>query len=104
MKSYHITVMRFEQGQHASTPQTYSFELEDHLTLSILDGLEYIYQHLDPTLAFFHHAACHQAACGKCMLRANGKPVLACKQRLEPGDLLLEPMCKEVVKDLVVIS
>ena len=101
MKSYHITVPRFEQGQKDDTHQTYSFELEDHLTFSILDGLEYIYQHLDPTLAFYHHAACLQAACGKCMVRANGKPVLACKQKLEPGGLLLEPFGKEVVKDLV---
>ncbi len=101
MKSYHITVPRFEQGQEASTPQTYSFELEDNLTFSILDGLEYIYQNLDSTLAFFHHAACLQAACAKCMLRANGKPVLACKQILEPGNLMLEPFGKEVVKDLV---
>jgi len=101
MKSYHITIPRFEQGQEAPTHQTYSFELEDDLTLSILDGLEYIYQNLDPSLAFFHHAACLQAACAKCMVKVYGKNVLACKQKLLEGQTQVEPYGKTVIKDLI---
>lgn len=101
MKKYQINVSRSGPDVDEPYMQAYTFELADGAALSIMDGLEYIYQHIDPTLAFFHHAACHQAACGKCMLRANGKPVLACKQKLEEGELLLEPFGKTVVKDLV---
>jgi succinate dehydrogenase / fumarate reductase, iron-sulfur subunit len=101
MKTYQISVQRFEPGCGEPFRQDYSFEADERAVLSILDGLEYIYQNLDPTLAFFHHAACRQAACGKCMLKANGKSVLACKQKLAEGGLLLEPFGKTVVKDLV---
>jgi succinate dehydrogenase/fumarate reductase-like Fe-S protein len=101
MKKYQISVSRSGPGIEEPFFQKYTFELDDKATLSIMDGLEYIYQHIDPTLAFFHHAAGHQAACGKCMLRTNGKPVMACKQELEQGELLLKPFGKTVIKDLV---
>lgn len=41
--------------------------------LSVLDALDYIYEHIDPTLAYFSHEACRQTACGKCLVCVNGK-------------------------------
>ena len=101
MKTYQITIPRFEEGQSEAILQTYTFEMEDQAVLSILDGLEFIYQNLDPTLAFFHHAACRQAACAKCMVKANGKSILACKQKLIEGQIQVEPYGKTVIKDLI---
>ena len=101
MKKYQITIPRFELGQSEAILQTFTFEMEDQAVLSILDGLEFIYQNLDPTLAFFHHAACRQAVCAKCMVKANGKSVLACKQKLLEGRIRVDPFGKEVIKDLI---
>lgn len=82
--------------------QEYLVPYDEGTLLSIMNVLEYIYDNLDSTLAFFHHAACMQAACGKCLVRANGKPVLACVTRVTGEDLLLEPAKEQFVRDLVV--
>ena len=63
--------------------------------------LEHIYQNLDGTLAFFSHAACKQAACGKCAVKYNGKTVLACKASVDSDEVRLAPCRGDVVRDLV---
>ena len=101
MKKYQMIIVRQKDAESEPVIQTYEFEAEDREVMSIMDGLEYIYQNIDPTLAFFHHAACNQAACGKCLVKANGKLVLACKERLKEGGVKLEPAYKTVICDLV---
>ena len=69
--------------------------------VSVLNVLEAIYREQDPTLAFFDHAACRQAACGKCMVRVDGAVKLACKEPAHET-MLLEPYnSARVVRDLL---
>ena len=80
--------------------QEYTVESADEEILSVMNILENIYQNQDPTLAFFDHAACHQAACGKCALKVNGKVRLACKESASE-EMLLEPANGHVIRDLI---
>lgn len=83
-----------------------SYELPNFPTeVTVMEVLDYIYAHLDHSLAYYRHSACGQGICMRCSLKLNGKNVLACAETV-PGDadLLLEPRGGEVVRDLVVAS
>ena len=97
MKTVHVTIRRGDDK--TSHLDSYAVPVEEGL--SVLDLLTYIYDHLDPTLAYFSHEACHQAACGKCLVRVNGKVCLACERSVQEDTLLIEPWCEAVVRDLV---
>ena len=67
---------------------------------SVLDVLEYIYENLDPSLAFY--ASCRRGVCGRCHVKVNGTPCLACGEKVK-GDMRLEPTRPEkVIRDLKV--
>lgn len=82
---------------------SYDVPLSDK-TVCIMQVLDYIYRNLDHSLAYFRHSACCQGICGRCVVRANGKNVLACVAKVEPGtdQLTLEPASSKVVRDLVI--
>ncbi|MDR0629291.1 MAG: hypothetical protein LBG24_06605 [Treponema sp.] len=71
--------------------------------VTIMQALDYIYEHLDHTLAYYRHSACGQGICGRCVVRADGKSVLACTAKIEPDTetLLLEPAGSNLVRDLI---
>jgi succinate dehydrogenase/fumarate reductase-like Fe-S protein len=82
-----------------------SYEVpESNTTVNIKQVLDYIYERLDHTLAYYRHSACCQGICGRCVVKVNGKSVLACTAKVEPGTktLLLEPAGKNLVRDLVI--
>lgn len=82
--------------------QEYQVPIDDGQSISIQNLLEYIYENLDSSLAFFKHAACRQVICGKCLVKANGKNVLACKQIVGEEELILLPFdSNKVVRDLI---
>ena len=69
---------------------------------SVFGTLQYIYEQLDPTLAFA--GSCRIGLCASCMVKVNGKTSRACTTIVN-GDILVEPYritC--VVRDLVVDS
>lgn len=81
--------------------QTYEIPFEEGL--SAMDVLDYIYQNMDSTLAYYDHAGCSLGICGKCTARINGKPGLLCQTPVGDGELTLEPLNKnKVLKDLVI--
>ena len=55
---------------------------------SVLNVLQYIYDHLDSTLAFTN--SCRIGLCSACLVRVNGEVVKACTT-LADGDMLVEP-------------
>ncbi len=70
--------------------------------MSAMNVLDYIYQHLDSTVAYYDHAGCDLGICAKCTGRINGKAGLFC-QTIVDGDVTLEPISvKRILKDLVV--
>ena len=97
-----IEILRTRPGQE---PRLESFEVPadpaDELT--VMDLLDYISRHLDPTLGYYKHSACGHGICGRCLLTVNGKPALACITKADPsGRLVLEPAPnRAVVRDLV---
>ena len=80
---------------------TYEVPLEEGM--SAMDVLDYIYQNLDGTLAYYDHAGCTLGICGRCTGKINGSPGLLC-QTLVESDVTLEPISESrVIKDLVVV-
>jgi hypothetical protein len=71
---------------------------------SAMNVLDYIYQNLDGSLAYYDHAGCALGICARCTGRVNGKLGLLCQVFVE-GDVTIEPMSEEgVTRDLVVVK
>jgi succinate dehydrogenase/fumarate reductase-like Fe-S protein len=69
--------------------------------MSVMDLLDYIYQHLDSTLAYHDHAGCSLGICGHCAGRINGRLGLFCQTPVR-GDTMLQPSSQDrVLRDLV---
>ncbi len=69
----------------------------------VLEGLWYIKEHIDPTLAW--RSSCRMGVCGSCGMLVNGKPTLACSTQIADvaeDVLVLGPLPNfEIVRDLV---
>jgi len=69
----------------------------------VLEGLWYIKENLDPTLAW--RSSCRMGVCGSCGMLVNGSPTLACNTQInDVADdvLVLGPLPNfEIVRDLV---
>ena len=55
--------------------QTYAIPYQEDWV--VLDGLNYIKDHVDTTLSY--RWSCHMAICGSCGMMINGRPTLACR-------------------------
>lgn len=95
-----IRVHRFDPAADKSGHyQTYEIPLVQGM--SVMDALDYIYENLDGSLAYYDHAACNQGICRRCLVRINGETGLMC-QTLVTGDITLDPLPRfDVVRDLV---
>lgn len=100
-KEITVTLFRFDPKTDAEPSyRTYRVPLEPGM--SAMNALDYIYQNLDPTIAYFDHAGCALGICARCTGRINGKTGLLCQTEVT-GDVTLEPITKDrVVHDLVV--
>ncbi len=70
----------------------------------VLDGVNYIKDHLDGSLSY--RWACRMGVCGSCGMMVNGDPSLTCAtylEKLAPGPVRIEPLRGfPVIRDLVV--
>src|SRR6516165_2922149 len=82
--------------------QTYRVPFTEDM--SVLQGLQYVKDHLDGTLSF--RWSCRMAICGSCGMMIGGEPKLACMTVLRdfyPGPLVVEPLAHfPIERDLVV--
>ena len=82
--------------------QTYQVPFNDEM--SVLEGLQYIKDHLDGSLTF--RWSCRMAICGSCGAMVNGVPALSCESFLRdyyPGGLRVEPLNHfPIVRDLAI--
>lgn len=100
-KTIKVTVTRFDPEKDAQ-PYHQSFDVPAVEGMAVLQALDYIYQHLDPTLSYYDHGVCAQGICKRCTALVNGKPELICQFKVVE-DVLVEPLPKfKIVKDLVV--
>lgn len=95
-----LTVRRQDPASGcAAYYQTWEVPAPDGAT--VLDLLDYVSEKLDPTIAYYDHAACQHGICRRCTVLVNGKVGLVCQTPVA-GDLTLEPPPGFiVVRDLV---
>ena len=96
-----VKVFRFDPTMDQE-PYFKAYSVPFEKGISAMTALDFIYQNLDGTLAYYDHAGCDLGICGRCTGKINGDPGLFCQTVIE-GDVVLEPTSRErVLKDLVV--
>lgn len=93
-------VLRISRGTGEGPTAVESFEVPYQAGASVLDGLIWVREHLDPSLAF--RFSCISAnVCKECIIRVDGKNAYACTARIRPGVITLEPLPnKKRLRDL----
>lgn len=82
--------------------RTYRVPFEEGM--SVFDALDFIYQNLDGTIAYYDHAGCSLGICGRCTAIINGKHGLLCQTPVR-GDTKIDPVSEDaVLRDLVTVS
>ncbi len=97
-----FVVTRFDPDRD-EVPKTQSYEIEVQDDWKVLEALNHIKDHVDPTLS--HRWSCRMAVCGSCGMNVNGEPKLTCKDSVSNyGDTIeVAPLANfPVVRDLVV--
>jgi fumarate reductase (CoM/CoB) subunit B len=99
-----LSIFRFDPDQD-DAPRYQEYLIPYREKLTVLDALNHIKEHIDPTLTFRH--SCRSAICGSCAIRVNKRSALACRTRInrEMGaqTIILDPLSHfQVVRDLVV--
>ena len=76
------------------------FEVPYEEGASILDGLIWIRENLDSSLAF-RYSCISANVCRECVMLIDGETGYACVERLRPGPMELAPLAKKkVLRDL----
>jgi fumarate reductase iron-sulfur subunit len=87
-----------------SAPTLQEYEVPMREEWAVLDGLNYVKDHLDGSLSF--RWSCRMGICGSCGMTVNGDPALTCGTFLTdyaPGPVRVEPLANfPVIRDLVV--
>ena len=93
----------FRKDPRAGTPARYDeFDVPVEEGMSVLDGVNYVVEHLDSTLSVRWN--CKAARCGSCAAEINDYPRLMCKTRVADmgATITVNPMrAFPLVKDLV---
>jgi fumarate reductase iron-sulfur subunit len=101
IRTIHVRVSRFEPGTDKA-PHFQTYEVPWYPRMTVMDALDYIYENLDPSLAYHSHTSCHRRTCARCNVTVNSNPGLSCHTEIN-GDITLEPLPRfKVIRDLVV--
>jgi succinate dehydrogenase / fumarate reductase iron-sulfur subunit len=102
VKDITFRVQRFNPEKDAK-PYLQEFSVPVKRGTTILDGLLYIKENLDSSLAF--RTSCRMGVCGSCGMLINEYPHLACHTQVEEfhaGTLTIKPLPNmPIIKDLV---
>ena len=94
-----VTSLVITRGDGESSYEQ-TFEVPFTHGASILDGLMWIRENADPSLAF-RYSCISANVCKECVMRINGRNAYACMERLTPEPTRLEPLGgKAVLRDL----
>jgi fumarate reductase iron-sulfur subunit len=103
VRSITLECLRYDPAADAA-PRTQAYEVPFTDEMSVLQGLQYIKDHLDGSLTF--RWSCRMAICGSCGAMLNGDPKLSCENFLRdyyPGPLRVEPLAHfPIQRDLAV--
>ena len=102
LKTVTFEVLRYNPGTNGETRlQEYSVPVTKGMT--VLDGLTWIKENLDPTLAW--RSSCRMGVCGSCGMFINGLPRLACNNQimhLHSDRVTVKPLPNyDIIRDLV---
>jgi fumarate reductase iron-sulfur subunit len=101
-KTVEIEILRYRPEQD-EVPVLESYQVPFTDDMSVLQGLQYIKDHLDGTLSF--RWSCRMAICGSCGMMIDGKPRLSCKtflRNFHRGKLRVEALAHfPIERDLV---
>jgi glycerol-3-phosphate dehydrogenase subunit C len=98
-KAYTIRISRFNP-ETDSRPVLMDYRVPCSGRESVLGALLFIYEEVDSTLLFNY--GCRYRSCGKCAMKIDGKPKLACETPVSDG-MVLEPLDRlPVIRDLAV--
>ena len=96
-----VKIARFDPS-HDSSARYQTYEVPFSPRMTVMDVLDYIYENLDPSLAYHSHTSCHRRICARCNVTINKKAGLSCHTEVT-GDITIEPLPRfKVVRDLVV--
>jgi succinate dehydrogenase/fumarate reductase iron-sulfur protein len=99
MEEYEIRISRYNPETDPG-PVFKEYRLPRTERKTVLEALLTIYEEVDSTLLF--QFGCRYEICGKCAVKVNGRPALACKTPLEDVTIL-EPLDGfPVIRDLAV--
>lgn len=79
------------------------YELPETDSMTVLEGLYYILENLDSTLAF--RSSCREGVCGSCAMHINGEYRLACETQISDmgNKVTVRPLAHmKIIRDLVV--
>jgi len=103
MNTITIECLRYHPESDAE-PRFESWPVPFTDDMSVLQGLQYIKDHLDGSLTF--RWSCRMAICGSCGQMVNGVPKLGCETFLRdyhPGKVRVEPLSHfPIVRDLAI--
>ena len=97
-----VNVERYDPERNKKYLQTY--EVPRGTKVRVLDFLNYIFDEIDPSLAYRRHL-CNAKMCNGCLMMVNNKPRLVCWEVVSPtqNEMTLSPLKgSKVFKDLVV--
>jgi succinate dehydrogenase / fumarate reductase iron-sulfur subunit len=97
---FHVTRYNPESDR---TPYVKTYTVPVLEGMTVLDGLHYIKENLDPSLAWRY--SCRMGVCGSCGMLLNGHPTLACNTQIlhiADTDLTVGPLPNfRIIRDLV---
>ncbi len=103
LREIEMEVLRYNPEKD-SEPHFQSYTVPFSDDTSVMQGLQYIKDHLDGSLTF--RWSCRMAVCGSCGKMVDGVPHLSCKTFLRdyyPGKVRIEPLAHfPIVRDLAV--
>ncbi len=101
-KTVCFEVLRFNPEKDR-TPHLRQYSLPVTKGMTVLDGLNWIKEHLDSTLSW--RSSCRMGVCGSCGMFINGLPRLACNIQivhLHSDRVTIKPLPNyDIIKDLV---
>jgi len=101
MNTVTVRISRFD-SKVDDAPHYQSYQVPFQPRMTVMDVLDYVYEHLDPTLAYHSHTSCHRRVCARCNVAVNNKPGLSCHTEVT-GDVTIDPLPRlKVIRDLVV--
>ena len=102
-RTIELECLRYDPETDAA-PRLQSYRVPFRNDMSVLQGLQYIKDHLDGSLTF--RWSCRMAICGSCGAMINGVPQLSCHTFLRdyfPHKIRIEPLTHfPILRDLVI--